>query len=130
MAVRNASSSCAATRYDVSTSTGPSSGSGSKISVGSGQCEDGVRSRLLVLACSGHHSDDMAHTTSRPALTSRLVELDAAPATTPHTTEPSACPPMKISWYTDSPRARTHAGRLNCIEAFSVESDSSHDAPP
>lgn len=37
---------------------------------------------------------------------------------------------MKISWYTDSPRARTHAGRLSCIDAFSVDSDSSHDAPP
>ena len=37
---------------------------------------------------------------------------------------------MKISWYTDSPRARTHAGRLSCIDALSVDSDSSHDAPP
>ena len=37
---------------------------------------------------------------------------------------------MKTSWYTDSPRARTHAGRLSCIEAFSVDSDSSHAAPP
>lgn len=37
---------------------------------------------------------------------------------------------MKISWYTDSPRARTHAGRLSCIEAFSVDSDINQDAPP
>ena len=37
---------------------------------------------------------------------------------------------MKTNWYTDSPRARTHAGRFSCIEALSVDSDSIHDAPP
>ena len=126
----NASSSLGSTRYDVSTSTGPSSGSGSNTSVGSGQCVDGVRSRLPVLACRGHHSNDNPHAASRPTLTSRLVTLFVAPASTPHTTEPSACPPMKISWYTDNPRARTQPGRLSCIAAFKVDSDSSHDAPP
>src|SRR5882757_1872141 len=130
IAARKASSSDDATRYEVSTRTGPSSGSGSKISVGSGQCEDGVRSRLLVFACSGHHVEDSPHSTNSAALTSRLVELLVAPASTPHATEPTACPPMKTSWYTDNPRARTHAGRLSCIEALSVDSDSNQDAPP
>jgi hypothetical protein len=52
----------------------------------------------LVFACSGHHSEDSPHTTSSAALTNRLVELVVASASTPHTTEPNACPPMKINW--------------------------------
>src|SRR3954453_8225448 len=75
IAARKASSSDDATRYDVSTSTGPSSGSGSKSAAGSGQCDDGVRSSLLVFACRGHHVDDSAHATNNTALTTRLMEL-------------------------------------------------------
>ena len=87
-------------------------------------------SRSPVFACNGHHSDDSPHTSSRAALTSRLVTLLVAPASSPHTSDPMACPPMKINWYTDNPRARTHAGRLNCIDALSVDNDNSQAAPP
>ncbi|KXW60133.1 hypothetical protein MPHL43072_10620 [Mycolicibacterium phlei DSM 43072] len=47
--------------------------------------------------CSGHHSRVSAQTASRPALATSAVTLPVAPATTPHTSEPTAWPPMNTS---------------------------------
>src|SRR6185312_9241310 len=101
--------------------TGPSSGSGTAWSFGSGRFGlYGVRSgsepfRMWIRSVNG------SETASPHAAQISAIFTELRWAIAPQTTDPSASPPWNVIRYSPSARACTHRGTDNCTLTFSVD---------